>query len=110
MYKYAIQIIITLVLLFGVFYYKSKYETIRADKVLTDINLAETQEAILRQNEAIEAQAITMRNMDSALLEIKAKPPEIRYKKIYKNIRGTNDCKDIKNNLDIINTKFINSL
>ena len=36
--------------------------------------------------------------------------PKIRYKKIYKTIKGKNDCKDIKNNLDNIDTNFINSL
>ena len=99
-----------LALLFGVFYYKSKYETIRADKVLTDINLLEAQSAVKKQNEAIRKNELTIKEMNKALLDIQSKPPQIRYKKIYKTIKGKNECKDIKNNLDNIDTNFINSL
>lgn len=109
----VLNLLLLLALTAGMFYYKSEYEAIRADKVLVDINLVKAQETITKQNKAIEEQANTMKEMDSALSEIKAKPPEIRYKKIYAKTRTKGDsdeCKKLFNIIDSIDNEFINGL
>lgn len=101
---------IAISLAIAMFYYKYKYDIVVANNSLLKSNLLDAKETIERQNKAIKKNAIEVENMNKALLDIQSKPPKIRYKKIYKTIKGKNDCKDIKNNLDNIDTNFINSL
>ena len=61
---------------------------------------------LAHQNEAIELQRVDIKTKEDALQELKTKPPDIRYKVIYKDIPKitikSNECNDIKEILDSI--------
>jgi len=62
--------------------------------------------ALAHQNEAIELQGVDIKTKEDALQELKTKPPDVRYKVIYKEIptieTKSNECDDIKEMLDSI--------
>ena len=62
--------------------------------------------ALAHQNEAIELQGVDIKTKEAALQELKTKPPDVRYKVIYKEIptieTKSNECDDIKEMLDSI--------
>jgi len=62
--------------------------------------------SLKKQNEAIELQSINIKSKEEKLRELKAQPPDVRYKVIYKEIPKidikSNECDDIKEMLDNI--------
>jgi len=52
--------------------------------------------ALAHQNEAIELQGVDIKTKEDALQELKTKPPDVRYKVIYKEIPTTRDKKTTK--------------
>lgn len=61
---------------------------------------------LTHQNEAIELQSVDVKTKEDALQKLKTKPPDVRYKVIYKDVPKielkSNECDDIKEILDSI--------
>lgn len=80
-----------------------KYKTTLAH---VEASVSVCKSTLARQNEAIELQSVDVKEKEEKLRELKAQPPDVRYKVIYKEIPNietkSNECNDIKAILDSI--------
>ena len=71
-----------------------------------DASVSVCKSTLAHQNEAIEFQGVDLKIKEDALQKLKTKPPDVRYKVIYKDVPKielkSNECDDIKEILDSI--------
>lgn len=80
-----------------------KYKTTVAH---LDSGVRECNTTLARQNEIVSLNAVEIADRERKLKELKAHPPDVRYKVIYKEIPTidvkSNECEDVKKMLDSI--------
>jgi len=109
--KVYLGIIVSLLL--GIYHLYTEVGELTEELAIQEISTQNCNQTITMQNEAIEAQAITMRNMDSAYSDLLEQPKEVIYKKVYaitRNKGGRNECEKVFNVLDDITTDSINRM